>query len=105
MKIIRATLSLLMLFGESNILFAETKLYSDGVGLPAGSSYQVGDRTFYQNSLNLPATSAQKSGNTTLYTNSLNLPIGSSKSIGSDPFGALDDPKSPLNYKTKSLYE
>lgn len=105
MKIPKAIIFLSITLGQANSLFAESKIYSDGVGLPAGSSYQVGDRTLYQDSLNLPAASAQKNGDTTFYSNSLNLPVGSSKSSGPDPFGALDDPKSPLNYKTKSLYD
>lgn len=105
MKIIRTTTLLLIFLSNANNLLAENKLYSDGAGLPAGSSYEMGSRTLYQDSLNLPAASAQRSGDITLYSNSLNLPIGSSRSNGPDPFGALEDSKSPLNYKTKSLYE
>ena len=96
---------ILFLFLIPKSIFAETKLYSDSFGLPAGSSYEIGNATIYQDSLNLPAGSSKNLGDITVYSNSLNLPIGSSRTSGPDPFSALDDPRSPLNYKTKSLYE
>lgn len=96
---------LMLLLFFSNVAIAEVNLYADSFGLPAGSSYEIGNTTIYQNSLNLPAGTSKNLGDTTVYSNSLNLPIGSSRTGGPDPFSALDDPRSPLNYKTKSLYE
>lgn len=106
-KILISKIKVLILSSILSFSFAhsESKLYQDSLGLPSGSSYELGNVTIYQNPLNLPAGTSKNLGDTTVYSNSLNLPIGSSRSNGPDPFSALDDPRSPLNYKTKSLYE
>ena len=50
---------------------AETRLYTDALGLPAGSSYQIGNTTFYTNSLNLPAGTRVDLGSAYLYNESI----------------------------------
>lgn len=66
---------------------AETKLYSDGLNLPAGSSYQVGNRTLYQDALNLPFASKTDLGSISVFANSLNLPSGAVVNAGPNVFG------------------
>lgn len=79
---------------------AETKLYTDSLGLPAGSSYTVANTTFYNDALNLPFATSQRIGNTDIYANSLNLPMGSGTDIGPNPLNVA----SPLPTTTKSNY-
>ena len=67
---------------------AETRLYTDALGLPAGSSYQIGNTTFYNNGLNLPAGTRVDLGSTYLYNNELGLPAGSSYVIGPSPWAS-----------------
>lgn len=74
---------------------AETRLYTDALGLPAGSSYQIGNTTFYTNSLNLPAGTRVDIGSTSLYNNALNLPAGASYVIGPSPLGSQSTYASP----------
>jgi hypothetical protein len=66
---------------------AETKLYSDGLNLPAGSSYQVGNRTLYQDALNLPFASKTDLGSISVFANFLNLPSGAVVVAGPNVFG------------------
>ena len=66
---------------------AETKLYTDALGLPAGSSYQIGNTTFYNNALNLPAGTRVDLGSAYLYNDALNLPAGASYPVGPSPMG------------------
>jgi len=77
--------SLLLFVGAAQ---ADTKLYTDGLGLPAGSSYTVANTTFYNDGLGLPFATANKVGNTSIYANALGLPMGSSQSIGPNPLGS-----------------
>jgi hypothetical protein len=73
---------------------AQVKLYTDPLGLPAGSSQSIGNTTIYKDSLGLPLGSAVRSGDTTIYSNSLGLPAGSSKTIGPSPFDSFFEPSS-----------
>jgi hypothetical protein len=66
---------------------AETKLYSDGLNLPAGSSYQVGNITLYQDALNLPYASKTDLGSISVFADSVNLPSGAVVSAGPNVFG------------------
>lgn len=61
---------------------AETKIYSDGLNLPAGHSYQIGRTTLYQDALNLPFASKVDFGSISVFANSLNLPAGASFNAG-----------------------
>lgn len=83
---------ILFLVFIADFAVADTKLYSDSLGLPAGSSQTIGNTTLYKDSLGLPLGSAVKSGDTTIFSNSLGLPAGSSKSIGPSPFDSLFGP-------------
>ena len=89
--------SLLLFVGAAQ---ADTKLYTDSLGLPAGSSYTVADTTFYNDALGLPFATSQRVGNTDIYANSLNLPMGSGSSIGPNPLNVT----SPLPTTTGSNY-
>lgn len=62
--------------------FAETKIYSNGLNLPAGHSYQVGNTTLYQDSLNLPFASKVNLGSISVFADAYNLPIGASVNAG-----------------------
>lgn len=73
---------------------AQVKLYTDPLGLPAGSSQTIGNTTIYKDSLGLPLGSAVRSGDTTIYSNSLGLPAGSSKLVGPSPFDSYFGPAS-----------
>ena len=81
----RTLLTLLLL--TAGIAQAEVRLYNDGLGLPAGSSYQIANTIFYQDGLNLPFATANRIGNTDVYSNSLNLPMGGSVNAGPNPLG------------------
>lgn len=81
---------------------AETRLYTDALGLPAGSSYQIANTTFYTNSLNLPAGTRVDIGNTSLYNNALNLPAGASYVIGPSQMGSTSTYVSPWDTKGSS---
>ena len=61
---------------------AQTKIYSDGLNLPAGHSYQFGNTTLYQDGLNLPFASKVNLGSISVFADSTNLPIGSSVNAG-----------------------
>ena len=61
---------------------AETKIYSDGLNLPAGHSYKIGRTTFYEDALNLPFASKVDLGSISVFANSTNLPAGSSFNAG-----------------------
>lgn len=61
---------------------AETKIYSNGLNLPAGHSYQVGNTTLYQDALNLPFASKVNLGSIPVFADAYNLPIGSSVNAG-----------------------
>jgi hypothetical protein len=78
---------------------AETRLYTDALGLPAGSSYQIGNTTFYTNSLNLPAGTRVDLGSAYLYNDSLGLPAGSSYIVGPSPLGSKSTYVSPWDTK------
>jgi hypothetical protein len=78
---------------------AETRLYTDALGLPAGSSYQIGNTTFYNNSLNLPAGTRVDLGSAYIYNNALNLPAGSSYVVGPSPWGSKSTYVSPWDMK------
>ena len=80
------------LLGCSFVAHSETKMYTNSLGLPAGSSQTIGNTTLYKDSLGLPLGSAVRSGDTTIYSNSLGLPAGSSKSVGPSPFDSLFGP-------------
>ena len=73
---------------------AQVKIYTDPLGLPAGSSQTIGNTTLYKDSLGLPLGSAVRSGDTTIYSNSLGLPAGSSKLVGPSPFDSFFGPSS-----------
>jgi hypothetical protein len=92
-------LFLLLLAGGAQ---AETRLYTDALGLPAGSSYQIGNTTFYTNSLNLPAGTRVDMGSAYLYNNALNLPAGASYVIGPSPLGGKSTYASPWAEKGES---
>jgi len=74
---------------------AETRLYTDALGLPAGSSYQIGNTTLYNDALNLPAGTKYDLGSAYLYNNSLNLPAGASYPVGPSPLGSKPTYVSP----------
>jgi hypothetical protein len=78
---------------------AETRLYTDALGLPAGSSYQIGNTTFYTNSLNLPAGTRVDLGSAYLYNDALNLPAGASYSVGPSLMGSKPTYVSPWDTK------
>jgi hypothetical protein len=86
--------SVIFLVLIADVSFADTKLYSNSLGLPAGSSQTIGNTTLYKDSLGLPLGAAVRSGDTTLYSNSLGLPAGSSKSAGPSPFDSVFGPSS-----------
>ena len=67
---------------------AETRLYTDALGLPAGSSYQIGNTTFYTNALNLPAGTRVDLGSAYIYNDSLGLPAGASYPVGPSPWAS-----------------
>jgi hypothetical protein len=81
---------------------AETRLYTDALGLPAGSSYQVGNTTFYNDALNLPAGTRVNAGSTYLYNNALNLPAGASYVIGPSLMGSKPTYVSPWDMQGES---
>ena len=81
---------------------AETRLYTDALGLPAGSSYQIGNTTFYTNSLNLPAGTRVDLGSAYIYNDSLGLPAGSSYAVGPSPLGSKSTYVSPWDTKGSS---
>jgi hypothetical protein len=81
---------------------AETRLYTDALGLPAGSSYQIGNTTFYTNSLNLPAGTRVDLGSAYIYNDSLGLPAGSSYVVGPSPLGSKSTYVSPWDTKGSS---
>jgi hypothetical protein len=78
---------------------AETRLYTDALGLPAGSSYQIGNTTFYNNALNLPAGTRINLGSAYLYNDSLGLPAGASYSVGPSPLASKPTYVSPWDTK------
>ena len=78
---------------------AETRLYTDALGLPAGSSYQIGNTTFYNNALNLPAGTRVDLGSAYIYNDALNLPAGSSYPVGPSPWGSRSTYVSPWDTK------
>jgi hypothetical protein len=67
---------------------AETRLYTDALGLPAGSFYQIGNTTFYTNALNLPAGTRVDLGSAYIYNDSLGLPAGASYPVGPSPWAS-----------------
>ena len=79
---------------------AETKLYADGLNLPAGSSYQIGNITFYSDALNLPAGTKTNLGSISVFADALNLPIGSVVNAGPNVLG--NDYTPIWEYKRKS---
>jgi hypothetical protein len=81
---------------------AETRLYTDALGLPAGSSYQIANTTFYTNSLNLPAGTRVDLGTVYLYNDALGLPAGASYPIGPNPLGSTSNYVSPWDTKGSS---
>lgn len=81
---------------------AETRLYTDALGLPAGSSYQIGNTTFYNNALNLPAGTRVNMGSTYLYNDALNLPAGASYVIGPSPWASKPTYTSPWDTRGES---
>jgi hypothetical protein len=81
---------------------AETRLYTDALGLPAGSSYQIGNTTFYTNSLNLPAGTKVDLGSAYLYNDSLGLPAGASYPVGPSPWASKSTYTSPWDTKGSS---
>ena len=81
---------------------AETRLYTDALGLPAGSSYEIGNTTFYTNSLNLPAGTRVDLGSAYLYNNALNLPAGASYVIGPSLMGSKSAYTSPWDTRGES---
>jgi hypothetical protein len=81
---------------------AETRLYTDALGLPAGSSYQIGNTTLYNDALNLPFGTKNDLGSAYLYNNSLNLPAGSSYAVGPSPLGSKSTYVSPWDTKGSS---
>jgi len=81
---------------------AETRLYTDALGLPAGSSYQIANTTFYTNSLNLPAGTRVDLGSAYLYNDALGLPAGASYSVGPNPLGVTSNYLSPWDTKGSS---
>jgi hypothetical protein len=78
---------------------AETRLYTDALGLPAGSSYQIGNTTLYNNALNLPAGTRVDLGSAYLYNDALNLPAGASYSVGPSPWANKPTYTSPWDTK------
>ena len=92
-------LFLLLLAGSVQ---AETRLYTDALGLPAGSSYQIGNTTFYNNSLNLPAGTRVDLGSAYLYNDSLGLPTGSSYIVGPSPLASKPTYTSPWDTRGES---
>jgi hypothetical protein len=78
---------------------AETRLYTDALGLPAGSSYQIGNTTLYNNALNLPAGTRINLGSAYLYNDSLGLPAGASYSVGPSPLAIKPTYVSPWDTK------
>jgi hypothetical protein len=81
---------------------AETRLYTDALGLPAGSSYQIGNTTLYNDALNLPAGTRNDLGSAYLYNNSLNLPAGSSYVVGPSLMGGKSTYVSPWDAQGES---
>jgi hypothetical protein len=81
---------------------AETRLYTDALGLPAGSSYQIGNTTLYNDALNLPAGTRNDLGSAYLYNNSLNLPAGSSYVVGPSPWASKPTYVSPWDAQGES---
>ena len=81
---------------------AETRLYTDALGLPAGSSYQIGNTTFYNNALNLPAGTRVDLGSAYLYNDALNLPAGASYSVGPSPWASKSTYVNPWDTKGSS---
>ena len=81
---------------------AETRLYTDALGLPAGSSYQIANTTLYNDALNLPFGTKNDLGSAYLYNNSLNLPAGSSYAVGPSPLGSKPTYVSPWDTKGSS---
>ena len=81
---------------------AETRLYTDALGLPAGSSYQIGNTTLYNDALNLPAGTRNDLGSAYLYNNSLNLPAGASYPVGPSLWGSKPTYVSPWDTKGES---
>jgi hypothetical protein len=78
---------------------AETRLYTDALGLPAGSSYQIGSTTFYTNALNLPAGTRVDLGSAYIYNDSLGLPAGASYPVGPSPLGSKSNYVNPWDTK------
>jgi hypothetical protein len=81
---------------------AETRLYTDALGLPAATSYQVGNTTFYTNSLNLPAGTKADLGSSYLYSDALNLPAGASYPVGPSPLSSPSTYFNPWDMKGSS---
>ncbi len=81
---------------------AETRLYTDALGLPAGSSYQIGNTTLYNDALNLPAGTKYDLGSAYLYNNSLNLPAGASYPVGPSLWGSKPTYVNPWDMKGES---
>jgi hypothetical protein len=81
---------------------AETRLYTDALGLPAGSSYQIGNTTLYNDALNLPAGTRNDLGSAYLYNNSLNLPAGSSYVVVPSLMGGKSTNVSPWDAQGES---
>jgi hypothetical protein len=81
---------------------AETRLYTDALGLPAGSSYQIANTTLYNDALNLPFGTKNDLGSAYLYNNSLNLPAGSSYAVGPSPLGSQSTYVNPWDMKGSS---
>jgi hypothetical protein len=78
---------------------AETRLYTDALGLPAGSSYQIANTTFYTNSLNLPAGTRVDLGSAYIYNDSLGLPAGASYPVGPSLMGSKPSYVNPWDMK------
>ena len=81
---------------------AETRLYTDALGLPAGSSYQIGNTTLYNNALNLPAGTKVDLGSAYLYNDSLGLPAGASYPVGPSLMGSKPSYVNPWDTKGSS---
>jgi hypothetical protein len=77
---------------SAGVCQADAKLYTNGLGLPAGSSYSIANTTFYTDALGLPFATSQRIANTDIYADSLNLPMGSGTSMGPNPLDIFSPP-------------
>ena len=55
---------------------AQVTFFNDSLGLPMGTTNQMGNTTFYNDAKGLPLGTAQNMGNITFYNDAKGLPLG-----------------------------